>query len=335
MSSVDERQNSVIENHGLQLGREYSPVDQLPFPDFNPHAAVGAPSAMDPIASPGVTLPLNDAHIQGEDAFDRALAPVAVTQNLPEALAQPGAFVGPKTANLRSQVVIRGTGKKTALRPPLGRRWVVQTAIIALVIVIAVSALLTVVPIARGNEGSFTLANSAINQAKAQNNTSNFLTAQQAATATAVTQDGYDPGTGQTYAGVPTPPPTMPTPPPVINASGSTLGRFAYGQCTYWSDLRYHELTGYWVSWLGNAYEWANGAAGAGWNVSSRPHVPSIIVLQSGVQGAGGYGHVAVVESINADGSVHTSNMNWAGGYGSVSYVDFQPGPGVSFVWHP
>jgi surface antigen len=30
-----------------------------------------------------------------------------------------------------------------------------------------------------------------------------------------------------------------------------------------------------------------------------------------GTQGASIYGHVAVVESINADGTVHTSNMNW------------------------
>ncbi|TMD71450.1 MAG: CHAP domain-containing protein, partial [Chloroflexi bacterium] len=107
-------------------------------------------------------------------------------------------------------------------------------------------------------------------------------------------------------------------------------------QCTYWADLRYHQLTGFWVPWGGNAWEWAAGASASGWNVSSSPHVPSIIVLQPGVQGAGGFGHVAVVERINSDGTVYTSNWNWygnGGGWATWSSWDFTPGPGVSFVW--
>jgi surface antigen len=101
--------------------------------------------------------------------------------------------------------------------------------------------------------------------------------------------------------------------------------------------MRYHALTGYWVPWLGNAYQWAYGASSSGWIVSSTPRVPSIIVLQSGVQGASYIGHVAVVERINADGSVYTSDYNWYsnGGWDILSYVTFTPGPGVSFVWHP
>jgi surface antigen len=115
------------------------------------------------------------------------------------------------------------------------------------------------------------------------------------------------------------------------------LNRFAYGQCTYWANLRYHELTGYWVPWQGDAYQWVAGAEQYGWIVSSQPHVPSIIVLQPGVQGASSYGHVAVVERINPDGSVYTSNYNWYanGGWNRLSYATFYPGPGVAFVWHP
>ncbi|MGH2509087.1 MAG: CHAP domain-containing protein, partial [Ktedonobacteraceae bacterium] len=96
----------------------------------------------------------------------------------------------------------------------------------------------------------------------------------------------------------------------------STDGLFSlnwpFGQCTYWANLRYHELTGYWVPWTGNAAQWvASARATPGWYVSRGPQVPSIIVLMPGVQGAGRYGHVAVVEGINPDGSVRTSNMNW------------------------
>lgn len=100
--------------------------------------------------------------------------------------------------------------------------------------------------------------------------------------------------------------------------------------------MRYHQLTGYWVPWLGNAYQWAYGAQVSGWVVSATPRVPSIIVLQPYVQGAGGYGHVAIVERINPDGSVYTSNYNWYanGGWDTLSYWTFKPGPGVSFVWH-
>lgn len=118
--------------------------------------------------------------------------------------------------------------------------------------------------------------------------------------------------------------------------NGSVSRPFPPGQCTYWANLRYHQLTGYWVPWDGNAGQWVAGAKLAHWGYSQAPHVPSIIVLQPGVQSAGPYGHVAVVESINADGTVVTSNMNWgAFSTTNVEYVTFHPGPGVYFVWHP
>jgi len=55
------------------------------------------------------------------------------------------------------------------------------------------------------------------------------------------------------------------------------------------------------------------------------------------VEGASYFGHVAVVERINKDGSVYTSNYNWYanGGWDILSYVTFYPGSGVSFTWHP
>ncbi len=122
----------------------------------------------------------------------------------------------------------------------------------------------------------------------------------------------------------------------IIGDALHSLG-WPVGQCTYWANLRYHDLTGYWVSWNGNADQWVAGAHMAGWNVSQSPHVPSIMVLMPGVQTAGGYGHVAVVEGINSNGTVHTSNMNWysnGGGFARESTADFTPGPGTYFVWH-
>ncbi len=158
------------------------------------------------------------------------------------------------------------------------------------------------------------------------NNGNNPSLVAQMATATASTQDVVNPTSSSSNSGSPLPPPIV----------GGTLNHFALGECTYWADLRYHQLTGYWVPWTGNAYQWAAGAAASGWVVSSTPKVPSIIVLQPGVQGAYGVGHVAVVERINSDGSVYTSNMNNysnGGGWDIVSYATYYPGPGVSFVW--
>jgi surface antigen len=61
------------------------------------------------------------------------------------------------------------------------------------------------------------------------------------------------------------------------------------------------------------------------------------MVLGPGVEGASYFGHVAVVEKVNSNGSVLTSNFNWYanGGWDTLSYWTFTPGPGVSFVWHP
>ena len=110
-------------------------------------------------------------------------------------------------------------------------------------------------------------------------------------------------------------------------------------QCTYWAAQRYHAMTGIWVPMTGNAYEWDSEARAAGWMVASTPPsgVPSIICLQ-GNAGQGvlsSFGHVAVVERINSDGSVYTSDYDWYPHVGEsiVVYVTFKPGRGVSFIW--
>lgn len=119
------------------------------------------------------------------------------------------------------------------------------------------------------------------------------------------------------------------------------------GQCTWWTQERYHQLTGLWTPMTGNAYQWLAQAKAAGWETGDKPPngIPSIICLQ-GNAGQGilsGLGHVAIVEKVNSDGSVQTSDMNWSVGsifntdintYGyPVRVVNFRPGNGVSFIW--
>ena len=270
-----------------------------------------------------------------------------VTRTLPEVQAgqmdQMGAMLTrSNTTSLRQPLVIRATGKKSkGIRPPQGRRMVVNIAVITLLSFIIVGSLLAVLPADTSAHAGFNPLSPIMKYFSSKTNNTTLL-AQQAATATAVTQDGYDPGGEHTYAGVPTAPPTgngsgSGSSNPVTSGGGP--GRFFYGQCTYWANMRYEALTGIYVSWLGNADEWAYGASANGWMVSSYPHVPSIIVLQPGVEGAGPYGHVAIVESINSNGTVYTSILNWAqdgGGFGILSYHNFSyPSYGVSFVWAP
>jgi surface antigen len=60
--------------------------------------------------------------------------------------------------------------------------------------------------------------------------------------------------------------------------------------------------------------------------------VGDIIDLQPWVQWAGGAGHVAIVEKILSNGHVIASNMNWGRYPRQVTYVEFVPGPGVTFI---
>jgi len=110
---------------------------------------------------------------------------------------------------------------------------------------------------------------------------------------------------------------------------------FPYGQCTWWANQRYHQLHGVFVPWRtqSNAWQWTARAYQFGWHVSRSPRVGSIIDLQPWVQGAYGLGHVAVVERVLSNGHVITSNMNWGAYPWRVTYVQFSPGPGVTFIY--
>jgi len=322
MSSFDERQSSVSSRKQIPGPvNQLSPVEQMPFPDSSPVPGkttrhleyISSPDATQPISDPGTT----------QELADYLTAP-RVTRILPDI--NTGALSFPPTQTttaLRQPIVIRGTLKKKqrAIHPPKGRKWVISIAAIVLLLCISLGTALAASPL---NGGSGHLSNPIQFVASLVHNSDNSpsLIAQQATATAVLQQDGFDPGLG------------------VITQPGAGgLNRFAFGQCTYWANMRYHALTGYWVPWLGNAYQWANGASSSGWIVSSRPNPngPSIIVLGPGVEGASYFGHVAVVERINKDGSVYTSNYNWYsnGGWDILSYVTFYPGPGVSFTWHP
>jgi surface antigen len=109
---------------------------------------------------------------------------------------------------------------------------------------------------------------------------------------------------------------------------------FPYGQCTWWAAQRYYQLHHVYVPWTtnANAWQWTQRAYDAHWRVSTQPSAGAIIDLQPWVEGAYGLGHVAVVERVLSNGDVIASNMNWGIYYWKVTYVEFAPGPGVTFI---
>jgi surface antigen len=282
----------------------------------------------------GTMIPL-----PGQAVFQTSQQVPVVTQPTPASYdtGVTRTLTAPRVSQQTSQrlpVVIKTDLKRrpTPAAPPPRhrRRWrrlLVNVIGLTLLLLVTALTLLSVTPL--GHDIGVTFNPLQFGSNLLNNNQNPLLTNLVAqATATAVYHrqtDGFDPNATRGQV--------------VGNGQGSL--NWPIGQCTYWANSRYHTLTGHWVPWNGNADQWVAGARSAGWTVSQTPHVPSIIVLMPGVQGASSYGHVAVVENIVSGATpttVHTSNMNWyanGGGWDKVSYVDFTVGNGVYFVWHP
>lgn len=99
-------------------------------------------------------------------------------------------------------------------------------------------------------------------------------------------------------------------------AVGTPGGPYAHGNCTLYAYNRRISLGLRVGSNWGNASSWAYNAQKDGLSVSNVPSVGAIM------QNGGGYGHVAIVESILPNGDVSISEMNAyvsGGGYNIVS----------------
>lgn len=90
----------------------------------------------------------------------------------------------------------------------------------------------------------------------------------------------------------------------------TTNNTYPYGQCT-WYVKGHLDWVG---NWWGNAADWTTSAVNAGHHVDSTPSAGSVIWFTPGVGGVSVYGHVGVVESVNADGSITISEGNYAPG---------------------
>lgn len=267
------------------------------------------------------------------DDAQAPLVPMPVNSSM-----MPGTALKDTTTSMRIPVYVPGSSEKSAgARPPKTRRaTVVNIGVCVLLVAILLGTLIAVLPAGTGQASGLQKIFNPSTNVITSKKSDTALIAAQAATATAVTQDGYDAG-NQAYNGVQSGPAYTTS---IAPQDAGSLNRFFYGQCTYWANMRYHQLTGHWVPWLGNAYQWAYQAPNYGWQTSSypNPNGPSIIVLAPYTQGAGGYGHVAVVETgvsaAAAAKGVVTSNWNWNGHWAAEDWVTFYPGAGVTFIWY-
>lgn len=98
---------------------------------------------------------------------------------------------------------------------------------------------------------------------------------------------------------------------------------FAFGNCTYYVYNRRQ------VPWQGDAWAWYGNAQRRGFATGQAPRPGSIMVTWES-----GYGHVAYVESVNADGSWIVSEMNFVA-FNAVDRRLIRPGgvPLIGFIY--
>ncbi len=93
-------------------------------------------------------------------------------------------------------------------------------------------------------------------------------------------------------------------------AGASAGNRYVYGYCTWYAYERRSQLGMPVGSFWGNANTWAVYARAAGYNVDNNPTPGSVLQTSAG---GGGYGHVAIVESVKDNGDIVVSEMNYVG----------------------
>lgn len=87
---------------------------------------------------------------------------------------------------------------------------------------------------------------------------------------------------------------------------------YSFGYCTFYAKNRRPDMGNYW----GNAANWYYNARAAGYAAGTAPRVGAVAWRP---WGGGGAGHVAIVEAVNADGSITVSDMNGPAGWNRIA----------------
>lgn len=113
-------------------------------------------------------------------------------------------------------------------------------------------------------------------------------------------------------------------------AGASPGNRYGMGQCTFYAYERRLQLGNPVGGMWGNANTWAYSAASSSYLVDGNP-TPGAVMANGG-----GYGHVAIVESIVPGVSISISEMNgyrWGGGWNRVGFGTISWGEATSGMY--
>lgn len=108
-------------------------------------------------------------------------------------------------------------------------------------------------------------------------------------------------------------------------SGGNTYSR---GYCTWHAANRRAQIGRPIPNRMGNAIRWASNARAAGYAVDGNPRAGDVLWHRN----IGGAGHVAFVESVNGDGSLLVSDMNYPS-WGRVTYRTVSPGEFGSYLF--
>lgn len=115
-------------------------------------------------------------------------------------------------------------------------------------------------------------------------------------------------------------------------SGGTSPGNlYGIGQCTFYAYERRAQLGNPIGGQWGNANTWAYSGAAAGFRVDRNPAPGSIM------QNGGGYGHVAIVESVDPGNAVYISEMNayrGGGGWNRVGFIAISWGEATSGMYN-
>ena len=106
---------------------------------------------------------------------------------------------------------------------------------------------------------------------------------------------------------------------PSVDTSAGNM--YAFGNCTSYAYERRMQLGRPIGSFWGNAATWNAFAMQQGFTVNKTPAPGAVFQMPAFVDAyTSAYGHVGIVESVNGDGSINVSEMNYAGGFNMVTY---------------
>lgn len=129
------------------------------------------------------------------------------------------------------------------------------------------------------------------------------------------------------------------TNPPTQVALTTQLGSgYPIGQCTWYAYNRLVELGSITdlsgaYGYLGNGQDWVRNLVARGWRSSTIPKKGAVVSVQGGFGGTyPQYGHVAIVEAVNPDGTFLISECNVNGIQDKVHFAVWVPAPYYTFA---